>query len=137
MFDLEKTIEDNKKQISEAMWDIVLKRNETTQEDFMKQFGFTKEDTQKLYSSLSNQHYYSTRCTQGPYPEHSERYTEAYQDFSQEFQNQLAKLALQKTTAEIPADEISEELLGTLHQKGYDGQGCRQLEEPDRHGKGN
>jgi len=127
MFDLEKTIEDNKKQISEAMWDIVLKRNETTQEDFMKEFGFTKEDTQKLYSSLSNQHYYSTRSTQGPYPDHFERYTDAYEQYKQNYQNQLAKLALQKTTAEIPADEISEELLGTLHQKGYDGKSGSQV----------
>lgn len=127
MFDLEKTIEDNKKQISEAMWDIVLKRNETTQEDFMQKYGFTKEDTKELYFSLSKMHYYSTRTTQGPYPEHSERYTDAYEQYKQNYQNQLAKLALQKTTAEIPADEISEELLDTLHQKGYDGKSGSQV----------
>lgn len=121
MFNLTEAINENGKQILEDMWDIVLQQNKQTTKDFMEKYGFSSEDTQNLYNNLSKRHYYSTRSTTPSYDNYSYRYTEAYEKYKKEVEKQLLKLALQKTITEIPVDEISEELLDILYQKGYDG----------------
>ena len=73
MFDLTKAIKENETQISKDMWDIVLQRNKKTIEDFIEKYGFSKEDTQELYTNISQSHYYSTRATTPPYDNYAYR----------------------------------------------------------------